>query len=115
MANKKITELTNYTTPQDIDVFALVDIANTETKKITVANLSNKMKLTSWIDLASNWDVAPTLNKNIIGGSVYNYTLNGITRYRFVPSTYAAIDDAFYENFDNSLDILSDIIVQRGY
>ena len=40
MANKKITELTALTTPASTDVLAIVDVAGTETKKITVANLT---------------------------------------------------------------------------
>lgn len=68
----------------------------------------------NWADLATSWDAAPTLNKNITGGAVYNYTFNSVTRYRFVPSTYDPSQDSFYENFDNVTDTLSDLIVSRG-
>ncbi|HMX02953.1 MAG TPA: hypothetical protein PK511_09580 [Chitinophagales bacterium] len=39
MANKKISELTALTTPDDADVFVLVDTSATETKKMTWANI----------------------------------------------------------------------------
>jgi len=39
MANKKISELTQLTTPDASDVFAVVDISATETKQITFTNL----------------------------------------------------------------------------
>jgi hypothetical protein len=39
MANKKITELTALTTPDNADLFAIVDISLPETKKITFADL----------------------------------------------------------------------------
>jgi len=39
MANKKITELTELTTPAGADLFAIVDDTDTTTKKVTVTNL----------------------------------------------------------------------------
>lgn len=39
MANKKITELTELTSPAGADLFAIVDDTDTTTKKVTVANL----------------------------------------------------------------------------
>ncbi len=39
MANKKITELTELTTPSGADLFAIVDDTDTTTKKVTVTNL----------------------------------------------------------------------------
>ena len=39
MANKKISELTNYTPPIDTDILPTVDITTTTTKKITWANM----------------------------------------------------------------------------
>ena len=41
MANKKITDLTAYTTPLSVDVLPIVDVANSATKKVTMANLMN--------------------------------------------------------------------------
>ena len=56
-----------------------------------------------------------TLN-NIInitgGGDVYDYTLNGTTRYRFVPTTYNPTQDAFYGSFDGTT--LTTLITKRG-
>lgn len=66
----------------------------------------------TWDYYATNWSVAPTLNSSITGGDVYNYTLNGVTRYRFVPTTYDANQDAFYTTFSGG--VLSGIIVTRG-
>ena len=65
-----------------------------------------------WSDLATRWDDAPTLNAAITGGTVYNYTLDGVTRYRFVPTTYDAAADAFYSNFDGTT--LSGLVAARG-
>ena len=39
MANKKITELTELTSPAGADLFAIVDDTDTTTKKVTVTNL----------------------------------------------------------------------------
>lgn len=66
----------------------------------------------TWSYLATTWSLAPTLNASITGGDVYNYTLNGVTRYRFVPTTYDATQDAFYSEFSNPT--LSGLIVTRG-
>lgn len=68
----------------------------------------------TWEFYATNWDTAPTANKIITGGTVYNYTYDSITRYRFVPSTYTPQADVFYTNFNNITDVLSGPIVARG-
>lgn len=47
-------------------------------------------------------------------GAVYNYTYRGVTRYRFVPTTYSASQDAFYSTFDSGTDTLINFIVSRG-
>jgi len=52
-----------------------------------------------WTYYATKWDTAPNINTTITGGTVYNYTLDGITRYRFVPTVYDASQDAFYTTF----------------
>ena len=70
--------------------------------------------LANWGFLVEHWDTAPTLNKNITGGAVYNYTYRGVTRYRFVPTTYSAASDSFYAGFDSGTDTLSGLIVSRG-
>ena len=66
----------------------------------------------NWEYLVSNWSSEPTLNAAIPGGEVYNYTLNGTTRYRFVPSVYDPAQDAFYATFTSGT--LSNLIVTRG-
>lgn len=42
MADQRITELNNYTTPQSSDVIPIVDVGTTTTKKITWASLFKK-------------------------------------------------------------------------
>jgi len=66
----------------------------------------------TWSFLATTWSVEPTLNMSISGGDVYDYTLDGTTRYRFVPTIYDATEDAFYTTFGGGL--LTDLIVSRG-
>lgn len=68
----------------------------------------------TWGFLKDQWDTAPTLNKTITGGSVYNYTYNSVLRYRFVPSVYDPTTDAFYNNFNDMTDTLTGLIVARG-
>ena len=58
MANKKITELTALAVAAADDVLAIVDVAGAETKKITVANLTDKLGTTTVKISLSNVDVA---------------------------------------------------------
>lgn len=66
----------------------------------------------TWEYLAFNWTTEPSLNSSITGGDVYNYTLNGVTRYRFVPTTYSPANDAFYSTLTSGA--LSGLITTRG-
>jgi hypothetical protein len=66
----------------------------------------------TWIDYISQWDIEPILEATITGGNVYAYTWRGVTRYRFVPSTYAPSLDAVYGDFDG-VD-LTDLITRRN-
>jgi hypothetical protein len=66
----------------------------------------------SWGYLVANWSVIPTLNTAITGGDVYNYELNGILRYRFVPTIYTPTQDAFYTSFDGTS--VTGLITKRG-
>lgn len=68
--------------------------------------------LTNWIYLVSTWSTEPTLSASITGGDVYTYTLDGTTRYRFVPTAYDPAQDAFYTTF--TAGTLSGLIVARG-
>lgn len=77
----------------------------------TQQDLVDLVKLKNWGYLAIHWDTAPTLNTTIATGDVYDYTLDGVTRYRHVPSTYNASRDSFYETFDGTT--LSDLITSR--
>ena len=66
----------------------------------------------TWIFYASTWDVSPTLEAEIMGGSVYRYEQDGVVRYRFVPTPYNPAQDGFYEDFDGTN--LTFLIVSRG-
>lgn len=65
-----------------------------------------------WTYYATTWTTEPTFVEAITGGDVYSYTLDGTTRYRFVPTTYDATEDAFYTIF--STPTLSGLIIARG-
>lgn len=65
-----------------------------------------------WTFYATMWDSAPTFNATIAAGNVFNYTYNGVTRYRLVPSTYDPSSDAFYGAFDGTN--LTSLLVARG-
>ena len=73
---------------------------------------NTKRDLYTWEYLVANWSVEPALNTAISGGDVYDYTLNGTTRYRFIPTTYNPTQDAFYESFTSGT--LSGLITTRG-
>jgi len=110
----------------------LPDIANTisvepETSSIIFDSTDNILKYyngTEWISsdgsnpsdtweyLVYNWSSEPTLNAAIVGGDVYDYELDGVTRYRFVPNPYDSTHDAFYSDFDGTN--LTNLIVARG-
>lgn len=66
----------------------------------------------TWDFLVTTWTTEPTFVVNITGGSVYSYILDAVTRYRFVPTTYDATEDAFYTTFINPT--LTGLIVTRG-
>jgi hypothetical protein len=66
----------------------------------------------TWEFYVMNWDSTPQFVANITDGTVYSYTYNNVTRYRFVPSTYDSTLDSFYSSFNGTT--LSDLIVSRG-
>lgn len=66
----------------------------------------------TWTYLVTTWSTAPTFVEAITGGSVYSYTLDGTTRYRFIPDPYDSNNDAFYSTFTTPT--LSGLIVSRG-
>lgn len=66
----------------------------------------------AWTLYAAQWDAAPSKVADIAGGSVWSYTHEGVARYRFVPSPYAAAQDAFYSDFDGTT--LSGLLAARG-
>jgi len=66
----------------------------------------------TWSYYVTMWSIEPTLNTSITGGDVYDYTLDGVTRYRFVPTIYDANEDAFYTTFSGGL--LTGLVASRG-
>lgn len=89
MANKKISELTDYTTPIDTDIVPIVDISNTTTKKSTWAII--KSTLETYFDTlyqAVGTYVTPTSTDNLTNKTLTSPILNlgsdaeGDTYYR---------------------------------
>lgn len=64
MANVKISELTNYTSPAGTDVLPIVDLVNDQTKKVTVTNL---------IQMGGGLPVGGTTGQALIKASNTNY------------------------------------------
>jgi len=93
-------------------------VYNSTTNKLNFYNGSAWEAVTSaatsitWDYLVANWSSEPTLNAAISGGEVYDYTLSGVTRYRFVPTTYDPTQDAFYSTYES--ETLSNLIATRG-
>lgn len=67
MATVKISSLTSYTTPLDADLLAVVDTANTTTKKVTWSNIKATLK--------TYFDTVYTLTA--LGGVPTSRTING--------------------------------------
>lgn len=74
MANKKISELTNYTPPVDTDIFPLVDITTSTTKKVTWANI--KAALSTYFSAFITASSADVLTNKSIDGA--NNTITNI-------------------------------------
>lgn len=75
-------------------------------------DLAGNAVILSWDFLACNWTTAPAQIGTTAAGSVWSYTLRGVTRFRLVPEPYAASGDAFYTTFTGG--VLSGLIVARG-
>ncbi len=76
------------------------------------ADIATGTAAATWNYYVTTWSVEPTSLGTITGGEVFSYTLDGTTRYRFVPDPYDATTDAFYTTFDSG--ILTGLIVARG-
>jgi hypothetical protein len=61
---------------------------------------------------ATTWTTPPALTGSTVSGPVYSYYLDPVTRFRLVPTSYNAEDDAFYSGWNGSS--LSGLIVTRG-
>jgi hypothetical protein len=67
--------------------------------------------LPTWSELVLRWDSQPVKLGQIAAGSVYSYTLQGVTRYRLVPSPYVMAQDGFYGSYVNG--VLMGLITSR--
>ena len=80
------------------------------------AGINPRVPLLTWPHLAEAWSVEPsqvgTATVSGEAGAVWEYTLDGVTRYRFVPDDYNPTLDAFYSEFTGGA--LSGLIVARG-
>lgn len=77
-----------------------------------IAAVTGGAAAADWGFYAEHWSVEPTQIATITGGTVWEYTLDSVTRYRFVPDPYDPTGDAFYSTFTNPT--LSGLLVTRG-
>jgi len=89
----------------------------TDTRKLKIGNGSAAWTalpytVDTWNYFATTWTTAPSQVGTTASGAVFSYVLNGVTRYRLVPTTYAAASDAFYSGWDGTT--LTGLIVARG-
>lgn len=78
---------------------------------------SNVVSINAWVYYKDTWTTTPTViatTTTAPTGDVWSYTLNGVTRYRFVPTTYDPTLDAFYSTWNAGTSTLSGLIVTRG-
>lgn len=78
---------------------------------------SNVVSVNAWVYFVQTWSVEPTKIASITGatpGDVWSYTLNGVTRFRFVPTVYDPTQDAFYTTWNAGTSTLSGLIITRG-
>ena len=68
--------------------------------------------LPRWIDYATQWSITPTLIETTSEGSILSYMSGGVNKYRFVPSPYVPVEDAFYSEWDGSF--LTGLLARRG-
>ncbi len=71
----------------------------------------------TWGFLVMSWSTPPAVVGTLTGaleGRVFSYALNGVTRFRFVPTPYTAQEDKFFSNWNSATSTLSGLIVSRG-
>jgi hypothetical protein len=78
MANKKITELTELTTPAGADLFAIVDDTDTTTKKVTVSNLMTQAPVQT-ADISGFATTVSLGNHELLTSSVHGISAFGST------------------------------------
>lgn len=75
--------------------------------------IGNDVKeIKNWAYYVNLYSVEPTTIATLPNGEVLQYTLDSVTRYRFVPTIYNPTQDAFYANFDGVN--LTNLITKRG-
>jgi hypothetical protein len=88
--------------------------AGVVTRRTTDQTKSDLGKVT-WIFLISQRSSPPVslgAATSPVAGEIFEYTYDGVTRYRLVPSTYTEANDAFYENRSGTT--LSNLITSRS-
>lgn len=74
----------------------------------TDAAAAAQLVLTGFRAYLAGFATPPTLLEEITGGAVWTYLhVDGVTRYRFIPSPYVAANDKFYAAYDAGTDTLS--------
>jgi hypothetical protein len=115
----KISELPPLATLTDDSLFAVVEggvTKNITGELVREFALSNAPVRATWTDYVTRWDAEPvSLGPATapVAGEVFEYTLEGVTRFRLVPEPYAPADDVFYESFASGT--CSTAIVSRNY
>jgi hypothetical protein len=89
----------------------------TDTRKLKIGNGSTAWNLLqyttdTWAYFTATWSVEPTQVGSTVSGVVFEYELNGTSRFRLVPDPYDATNDAFYSGWDGTT--LTGLIVARG-
>ena len=79
-------------------------------------SLEGGAAILSWDFLVAKWGTPPAVvgTATVSGqtGEVWAHTLEGVTRFRFVPGVYSAALDRFYTTYSGG--VLSGLITSRG-
>lgn len=99
-------------TPEELKVLYESNLDTNAFTDLDKAKLDSIDLSLTWRQLVLEWSNSPTELAQVVGGTVFSYVLDGVTRYRFVPNPYNPELDAFYESFDGA--VLSNLIAVRG-
>jgi hypothetical protein len=110
----KISQLPVADTIDGGELIAIVQAG--QTRRATAFGLAEGANLLSWPFLSDAYSEVPAdVGRATVAGEdgdVLSYTLQGVTRFRFIPDDYDPTLDAFYAAF--AAGELSDLIVARG-